>query len=152
MTPLYQSRQFGWKILLLLLPALIVMRIATLNDPAEAPPVWMWPLLLLIMVPFSVMTVTVTREHLRVAMLLGIPRRTLRIEEIREITPYELTGWLRFNVHVKPLQGEFRLGGRVGVTVTPVKGLPLTLSDPDPKRLIKAVEKARARYDQVGGG
>jgi hypothetical protein len=134
-----------------MLPSLILMGIVTLNDRADAPPYWLWPLMLLLLVPFSVMTVTVTREHLRVAMLLGFPRRTLRIGEIREITPYELTGRLRFNVHVKPLHGEFRLGGRCGVTVTPVKGLPLTLSDPDPKRLIKAVEKARVRHQQAGG-
>jgi hypothetical protein len=152
MTPLYTSRQFGWKISLLMLPALIILAIVTMKDPAEAPPVWMWPLLLLIVTAFSGMTVTVTREHLRVSMLLGYPRKTIRIEDIREITPFEATGWQRFNARIKPAHGEFRLGGRVGVTVTPSKGLPLTVSDPDPKRLIKAVEKARARYDQVGGG
>lgn len=151
MTPLYSSRQFGWKILLLTTPALILMAIATRNDPAEAPPLWLWPLMVLILVPFSAMTVTVTREHLRVAMLLGFPRKTVRIEDIGEITAWEATGLQRFNVRLKPLQGEFRLGGRAGVTIVPKKGLPIHVSDPDPKRLLKAVEKARARSRQAGG-
>ena len=151
MTPLYESRQFGWKILLLTLPALILMAWVTLRDPGEAPPAWVWPLMGLITVPFSIMNVSVTRERLRVALFLGFPRQTIPIEKIATITAWKGTGLERFNARMRPFQGDFRLDGRQGVTVTTTKGREIRLSDPDPKRLIKAVEKAQARNRQVRG-
>ncbi len=150
MLPVYQSRQIGWLLIILVLTMILAISIATAGDPEEGPPIWFYPMMLLVVLPFSIMTVTVTREYVRIAFLLGVPRRTIRLEDIRSCEPYRTVGIRRFMTRVKPMQGQYKLTGAGGVVIMRTEGIPITVSDPDPEKLAGTVAKVQERQRVLG--
>jgi len=147
MTSLYQSRQVSWIMIGTVLVMGIFLAFILMNRTSEDP-AWPAPVVLLLALPFSTMTVTVTREHVRIAFLPGLPRKTVPIGEIRTCEPYRAKGLQRFVTQIKPFRGEFVMGGTGGVVVVRHKGIPLTISDPEPEKLARAVVRAGAKPEQ----
>ena len=151
MTPLYQSRQFSW-VMLIVIPAMLVyIGVASYGGPEGEAPLWVYPIMLLTMIAFSSMTVTVTYEEVRIRCPLGWPRRRVPIARIIACTPFERKWFSTLDTGIKPSRGEFRMNGRRGVALTLDAGLPVIISAPNPDELRRAVEKARARLPKHGG-
>ncbi len=150
MTPLYESRQVGWFVIAMTLIMMIFFAVIAVMSPESDMPVWVYPIFLFVMLPFTVMTVTVTREHVRVNFLLALPRKTIKIKDIQTCEAYHATGVQRLQVQVKPLHGRFQLTGAGGVVVHRIKGIPVTISDPEPEKLARAVARAQGKQDNHG--
>ena len=150
MTPLYESRQVGWFIIGMTLVMMIFLVVVSTMSSESDVPIWLYPFILLSLLPFSVMKVTVTREHLRVSFLLSLPRKTIRIGDIQSCETYHATGLQRFQTQVKPFQGRFQLTGAGGVVVHRIKGIPITISDPEPEKLARAVARAQGKHAKHG--
>ena len=151
MTPLYRSRQISWFLLVFMAAMIVFIAIMNRSEPADPAPWWIFPAMAAIPLAFSTMTVTVTREEIRVRFPLGVPRRTIPIARIRACEPFEARGLARWRVGVKPLEGRYVMRGGRGVVLTLDRGIPLTISAPDPERLAKAVAKARERHEHLKG-
>ncbi|MBU0742503.1 hypothetical protein KKG45_00160 [bacterium] len=149
MTPLYQSRQVAWWVIGMIVVMTVFFTFIATNRTAEAP-IWVYPAILLVMLPLCFMTVTVTREHLRIACLLGVPRKTVRIGDIRSCEPYRAKGIQRFAAQIKPFQGRFQMTGAGGVVINRNRGIPIMVSDPEPDELARAVARAREKHDRPG--
>lgn len=151
MTPLYQSRQYSW-VMLIVIPAMLVyIGVAGYGDPEGGAPWWIYPVMLLTLIAFGSMKVTVTYEEVRIRCPLGWPRRLVPIARINACTPFERKWFSTLDTGVRPGRGEFRMSGRRGVVLTLDTGLPVIVSAPDPDKLRRAVEKARARLPKHGG-
>jgi len=96
------------------------------------------------------MNVTVTREHVRITFLVGFPRKTVGIGDVKSCEAYRAEGLQRFQTQVKPSQGRSQLSGAGGVVIVRNKGIPLTVSDPEPDKIARAVARARAKHEQLG--
>ncbi len=150
MTPLYQSRQVSWFLIgMAVVLTAVILALTTRSGESELP-LWFYPIYLVIFLPFSVMDVTVTREHVRVAFLLRVPRKTVPIGDIKTCEPYRAQGMQRLVVQVKPIQGDFKLTGGGGIVLTRHRGTPITISDPQPEKLARAVARARGHQDKSG--
>ncbi len=150
MTPLYESHQVGWLVIMMASIMMIFLVVVTVMSPESDMPIWVYPFILLSMLPFSVMKVKVTREHLRVTFLLSLPRKTIRIDDIKACEAYHASGLQRFQVQVKPLHGRFQLTGTGGIVINRVKGSPVIISDPEPDKLAKAVARALEKNAKHG--
>ncbi|MDO9695528.1 MAG: hypothetical protein Q7W56_12430 [Candidatus Latescibacteria bacterium] len=151
MTPLYQSRQYSW-VMLIVIPALLVyIGVAGHGDPEGGAPWWIYPVMLLTLIAFGSMTVTVTYEEVRIRCPLGWPRRRVPIARISACTPFQRKWFSILDTGIRPARGEFRMNGRRGVVLTLDSGLPVIVSAPNPDELRRAVEKARDRLPKHGG-
>ena len=151
MTTLYRSRQVSWVPTAMVMMILVVAAVLSVGDQDDGAPWWFFAIVGLALIPFSVMNLTVNREHLRIVFLLGVPRCTVPIPDIVTCEIYEASGLQRLNFGVKPMQGRFQMSGSSGVLIARRRGVPITLSDPDPKKLSRAVAKARERHAQIHG-
>jgi hypothetical protein len=150
-TPLYQSRQFSWVMLITFALMLGAIAILSLGEAEGGAPWWVYPFMLAVPLVFGVMTVTVTYETLEIRCLLGFPRRRIPIARIRSCATFRGRWFAALDAGVHPNRGEFRMNGRRGIVVTLDAGLPVTVSAPDPDELLRAVEKARAHLPKHGG-
>jgi len=146
MTPLYQSRQIAWWLIIMVVVVVTVTYTLTYRS-GETPPAWVFPVWVAMILPFSAMTLTVTREHLRVTFLLGLPRKTVKIEDIKSCDTYRAEGLRRLAVQIKPFQGQFQMSGKGGIVIVRRKGMPLTISDPEPEKLVRAVVRVGAKLE-----
>ncbi|MBC8423837.1 hypothetical protein H8E07_06910 [bacterium] len=149
MTPLYQSRQVSWFMIGMIAVMAVFFSIMIVKGTEEAPP-WFYPAILLIMLPFSTMSVTVTRVHVRIAFLLGWPRRTIRIGDLKSCETYRAKGLQRLATRIRPFQGTYQMTGGGGIVLVRHKGIPITISDPEPDKLARAVTRARDKHEQLG--
>lgn len=145
MTPLYESRQVRWFPIGMVVVMLIFCAVISTMTEGEPVPWWVYLMLPVLVLPFSVMSVRVTREHVRVSFLLTLPRRTIPIADIRSCEPYRAQGLQRLQTQVKPLHGRYQLKGSGGGVITPTRGIPIHISDPEPEKLARAVERARGK-------
>ncbi len=152
MTPLYRSRQYNWAMLVIIAAMLVFIGVASSGDPEGGAPWWVYPFLILTPVALGAMTVTVTYQEVQVRCLLGWPRRSVPIAQVRACTTFERKWFSALDTGVRPGRGEFRLNGRRGVVLTLDSGLPVVISAPDPGELQKAVEKARSHLPHKSGG
>ncbi len=148
MTPLYESRQVGWWLLGMIVVMMVFIAVIDLTSTGDELPWWFYVMLPVVIIPFSIMTVRVTRRDVQVRFLLPIMRKTVPIEEIRTCEPYRIEGLQRLQCQVKPFQGRFQLTGGSGVIILREKGIPIHISDPNPAKLVRAVERARGRRDK----
>jgi hypothetical protein len=138
--------------MLIVIPAMLVyIGVAGYGDPEGGAPWWIYPVMLLTLIAFGSMKVTVTYEEVRIRCPLGWPRRLVPIARINACTPFERKWFSTLDTGVRPGRGEFRMSGRRGVVLTLDTGLPVIVSAPDPDKLRRAVEKARARLPKHGG-
>lgn len=145
MTPLYESRQVGWFAFVMIAIMLIMFTVVGATTDGEPVPWWVYVMVVVLTAPMSVMTVRVTRQHVRVQFLFPLFRKTIKMSEIRSCEPYRAEGLGRLQCQVKPLQGRFQLTGSGGVVITCDRGLPIHISDPEPEKLARAVQRARER-------
>jgi hypothetical protein len=145
MTPYYSDRQMSWFIILMPIVLFGTIVILDLNSPEDSSPIWVIPLMIMIFSAIASMSVSVDRKSLKIRMTYGLPRRTIPIERIRSCEVY-FGGRLSFlQCKIKPTAGHFMMTGRGGIVLMLDKGLPVTISAKDPKKLAKAVEKAMSR-------
>ena len=145
MTPLYESRQVGWFPLVMVAFMMIAFTVIGATTEGEDVPWWTYVVVVCTIGPMSVMTVCVTRKHVRVHFLIPLFRKTIQMTDIRSCEPYRVEGLGRLQCQVKPLQGRFQLTGSGGVVITRDRGLPIHISDPEPEKLARAVQRARER-------
>lgn len=145
MTPFYERTIVGtWLIGFMAIMAIIMYTLIAFSSDADE--AW-WPPLLLIIVPLflGVMRIAVTPKELRLRFWLGLPRRTVPIEDVEA---YRVTRSLKetgFGIQLKPERGSYCMSGPSAVSILLKNGRTLTIGTPEPERLVKALDKARKR-------
>ncbi len=91
------------------------------------------------------MRVTVSAEELKLRFLLGVPRLTLKVAEIDALRPTR--GWRAtgFGASVSTSRGRYCIAGPSAVSILMRNGRTFLIGVPDPEKLAKAVERAKAR-------
>ena len=141
----YDQSQVAW-IMVITILALIVWMIVKTWETSDAGGVYL-PLgmVTFILLLLGRMRVTVDKANLCIRFLLGFPRATVPVTNIKNVETYQSKRQSGFGLKVQPSQGQYHVFGSGGVIVMRHEGAPLMISSPDPRQLKSALDKACAR-------
>ncbi len=145
MTPLYEKTIVGWPMILFVACMAVFLAVLLAID-GEGGAAWFSLALLLIPLLMGFMKVSVHVGELRIRFLTGFPRRTVDLHDVESMTVIRSWWKTGLGISVKPLQGRFCVTGPDAVVLTMKSGLPIVVGTPEPKKLLKALNRARDRH------
>ncbi len=144
----YDRSQISWIMIVLLVASTIGMVIVLWDQDEQTGGYVTIAMMLLILVLLCRMRVTVDKTDLKIRFLLGFPRATVPIANIKTVETYQGKRQSWFGLKLKPSQGQYHISGAGGIAVMRHEGAPLMISSPDPKRLKSALDKACAKIKE----
>jgi hypothetical protein len=144
----YDQSQVAWLMVLILVASTIGMAITLWGQDEQIGGYVTIAMTTFIIVLFCRMRVTVDKTDLKIRFLLGLPRATVPLANIKNVETYKDKRMFGFGLKLKPSQGQYHMLGAGGVVVMRHEGGPLTISATEPERLKKAIDKACAKFKE----
>jgi hypothetical protein len=144
----YDQSQVSWFMIVLMVASTIGMIVVLWGQNEQTGGYVTIALMVFILVFLCRMRVTVDKSDLKIRFLLGFPRATVPLANIKTVETYHGKRQSGFGHKLKPSQGQYHISGGGGVAVMRHEGAPLMISSPDPKRLKSALDKACAKIKE----
>lgn len=141
----YKHTQIGYLIIILLLLISIAV-FADINIIGEPPLISfsIFAIMIAVLVLFSTLTVTITREQLRLHFGVGLIYKKFNMIDILSVKPVRNKIWWGWGIRLAPHGWLYNVSGLDAVELTLKNGKKVRVGTDEPKTLVRAIQRAES--------
>lgn len=145
-TPIYERRQVGWTMLVVLLGVVVVSVALSLVEDGTPPPPAVLGLLAAVMGPvlliFTSLRVRVTHREIAWSFGPGWPRWRLALDDIERMERVRNPWWSGYGIRLLPTGWLYNVSGRDAVELHTRSGRVVRIGSGEPDDLLRVLRKA----------